>query len=123
MLGQWGHIGFLVLVGIALPAVALIVSFLMGLVRIRPKDPNAIKQDTYECGVVTEGPSWIQFHVGYYVFALLFVLLDIETIFLSPWAVVLRQVKMFAFLDALLCIAVLAVGYVYAWRKGALEWR
>jgi NADH-quinone oxidoreductase subunit A len=123
MLGQWGHMGFLVVVGIALPAVALIVSFLLGLLRIRPQDPNAVKADTYECGIPTEGPSWVQFHVGYYVFALLFVVFDIETVFLYPWAVALRQQKLFAFLDALLFIAILAVGYVYAWRKRAFEWR
>jgi NADH:ubiquinone oxidoreductase subunit 3 (subunit A) len=123
MLGQWGHMGFLVVVGIALPAVALIVSFLLGLLRIRPQDPNAVKADTYECGIPTEGPSWVQFHVGYYVFALLFVVFDIETVFLYPWAVALRQQKLFAFLDALLFIAILAIGYVYAWRKRAFEWR
>lgn len=123
MLGEWGHIGFLIAVGLSLPAVALIVSFVLGQFRIRPTDPNAIKQDTYECGVETEGPSWVQFHVGYYVFALLFVIFDIETVFLYPWAVALRQQKMFAFLEALLFIAVLAVGYVYAWRKRAFEWR
>lgn len=123
MLGEWGHIGFLIAVGLSLPAVALIVSFALGQFRIRPTDPNAIKQDTYECGVETEGPSWVQFHVGYYVFALLFVIFDIETVFLYPWAVALRQQKMFAFLEALLFMAVLAVGYVYAWRKRAFEWR
>ena len=123
MLGQWGHMGFLVAVGVSLPAVALIVSFVLGLFRIRPKDLNAIKQDTYECGVETEGPSWVQFHVGYYVFALLFVIFDIETIFLYPWAVALQQVKLFAFLDALLFMAILAIGYAYAWRKQAFEWR
>ena len=123
MLGQWGHMGFLVAVGISLPAVALIVSVIFGFVRIRPRDPNAIKQDTYECGVPTEGPSWVQFHVGYYVFALLFVIFDVETVFLYPWAVALRQEKIFAFLDALLFIGILAVGYVYAWRKRAFEWR
>ncbi|MBI2761609.1 MAG: NADH-quinone oxidoreductase subunit A [Chloroflexi bacterium] len=123
MLGQWGHMGFLVAVGLSLPAVALIVSFLLGLVKIRPNMPNAIKQDTYECGVETEGPSWVQFHVGYYVYALLFVIFDIETVFLYPWAVSLRQEKLFGFVDALLFIAILFVGFAYAWRKKAFEWR
>jgi NADH:ubiquinone oxidoreductase subunit 3 (subunit A) len=123
MLGEWGHMGFLVVVGLSLPAVALIVSFLLGLVKIRPNMPNAIKQDTYECGVETEGPSWVQFHVGYYVYALLFVIFDIETVFLYPWAVSLRQEKMFAFIDALIFIAILFVGFAYAWRKKAFEWR
>ena len=123
MLGEWGHMGFLVAVGLSLPAVALIVSFVLGLFKIRPNMPNAIKQDTYECGVETEGPSWVQFHVGYYVYALLFVIFDIETVFLYPWAVALRQEKMFAFIDALLFIAILFVGFAYAWRKKAFEWR
>src|SRR5439155_23439763 len=71
MLGEWGHIGMLVSVGIALPAVAIVVSVLLGIFKIRPNNPNKVKLDTYECGVETEGPSNIQFHVGYYVFALL----------------------------------------------------
>lgn len=123
MLGEWGHMGFLVLVGIALPGVALLVSVMLGLFKIRPKDPNAIKQDTYECGVEAEGPAWVQFKSGYYVFGLLFVIFDIETVFLYPWAVSLRQGMMFAFLDALLFMAVLGIGFAYAWRKRAFEWR
>ncbi len=123
MLGQWGHMAFLVVVGLSLPAVALLISFLLGLVKIRPKDPNAIKQDTYECGIEAEGSAWVQFHSGYYVYALLFVIFDIETVFLYPWAVALRQEKLFAFVDALLFIAILGVGYMYAWRKRAFEWR
>ncbi len=123
MLGQWGHMGFLILVGISLPAVALVVSFLLGVVKIRPQAPNAVKLETYECGVETEGPSNVQFHVGYYVFALLFVIFDIETLFLYPWAVALRQVGTFALLEALLFMLILGVGLAYAWRKHALEWK
>ena len=123
MLGEWGHIGMLVGVGIALPAVAILVSMLLGAFKIRPNNPNKIKADTYECGVVTEGPSNVQFHVGYYVFALLFVIFDIETIFLYPWAVSLRQVGLFALLEALLFMLILGIGLAYAWRKHALEWK
>jgi NADH:ubiquinone oxidoreductase subunit 3 (subunit A) len=123
MLGQWGHLGFLIIVGLSLPAVAIAVSFVLGLLRIRPQDPNAIKADTYECGVQAEGPAWVQFHSGYYVFALLFVIFDIETVFLYPWAVALRQVKLFGFIDALLFIAILGIGIIYAWRKRAFEWK
>jgi NADH:ubiquinone oxidoreductase subunit 3 (subunit A) len=123
VLGDWGHLGFLIAVGAALPGVALIVSFLLGRFKIRPKVPNSVKLDTYECGVETEGPSWVQFHVGYYVFALLFVVFDIETIFLYPWAVAFRQVKVFGFVEALLFVGILLLGLVYAWRKDALAWR
>lgn len=123
MLGEWGHIGMLVGVGIALPAVAIIVSFFLGLLKVRPNNPNKVKLDTYECGMETEGPSNVQYHIGYYVFALVFVIFDIETIFLYPWAVALRQVGMFALLEALLFMLILAVGLAYAWRKQALEWK
>jgi len=123
MLGQWGHIGMLVAVGLSLPGVAILVSMLLGKLKIRPTNPNKIKLDTYECGVETEGPSNIQYHVGYYVFALLFVIFDIETLFLYPWAVSLRQVGTFALLEAVLFMAILGLGLAYAWRKHALEWK
>lgn len=123
MLGEWGHIGMLVAVGISLPAVAIIVSMVLGRLRIRPANPNKIKLDTYECGVETEGPSNVQFHVGYYVFALLFVIFDIETLFLYPWAVSLRSVGVFALLEAILFMVILGLGLAYAWRKQALEWK
>ena len=123
MLGEWGHIGMLVGVGISLPAVAILVSMILGKFRIRPNNPNKVKLDTYECGVETVGPSNVQFHVGYYVFALLFVIFDIETLFLYPWAVSLRQVGMFALLEALLFMLILGIGLAYAWRKHALEWK
>jgi NADH-quinone oxidoreductase subunit A len=123
MLGEWGHIGMLVAVGISLPAVAIIVSMVLGVFKIRPNNPNKVKLDTYECGVETEGPSNVQFHVGYYIFALLFVIFDIETLFLYPWAVSLRQVGLFALLEALLFITILGIGLAYAWRKQALEFK
>ena len=123
MLGEWGHIGMLIAVGLSLPGVAILVSMLLGKLRIRPSNPNKVKLDTYECGVETEGSSNVQYHVGYYVFALLFVIFDIETLFLYPWAVSLRQVGMFALLEALLFMAILGIGLAYAWRKHALEWK
>ena len=122
MLGAWGHIGFLVVVGLALPAVALVVSVLFTFVKIRPRSPNVIKAQTYECGVQTEGTAWVQFHVGYYIFALIFVVFDIETIFLYPWAVAFRQVAVYGFVEAVVFIVILLFGLAYAWRKRALEW-
>jgi NADH-quinone oxidoreductase subunit A len=122
MLGDWGHIGFLVVVGLALPAVALIASSLFTRLKIRPRNPNAIKSETYECGVPTEGTAWVQFHAGYYTFAIIFVVFDVEAIFLYPWAVALRQVPFYGFVEAALFVAVLFLGLAYAWRKQALEW-
>ena len=123
MLGDWGHLGFLVLVGVSLPGVALVVSFLLGRLKVRPSVPNSVKLDTYECGVETEGTAWVQFHVGYYVFALLFVIFDIESIFLYPWAVAFRSTAEYGFVEAVIFVGILALGLVYAWRKDALSWR
>lgn len=122
MLGQWGHVGFLVFVGLALPSTALVVSVVLGLLKIRPRHPDFIKAATYECGVETEGPTWVQFHAGYYVFALIFVVFDVETVFLYPWAVALRQTSAYGFGEAVLFVGILLFGLGYAWRKRALEW-
>lgn len=123
MLGEWGHIGMLLAVGISLPAVAIVVSMLLGFFKIRPNNPNKVKLDTYECGVETEGPSNVQFHVGYYVFALLFVVFDVETLLLYPWAVSLGQTALFGLLNGLLFIVILGLGLAYDWRKKALEFK
>ena len=106
------------LTGIGLVALAL---WLAGL--ISPKSFNAQKGEAYECGIPTRGESMAQFKVGYYLYAILFLMFDVETVFLYPWAVNVRSLGT----DGLLCIAVffgiLVLGLAYAWRKGALEWK
>lgn len=87
-----------------------------------PRTHNAQKQEAYECGIPTQGTSWIQFNVGYYLFALIFLIFDVEIVFLYPWAVVLREVGMLAFIEILFFIAILFLGLLYAWKKGALKW-
>ncbi len=87
-----------------------------------PKKPGRIKQQTYECGLETVGESWVQFKVQYYLFALLFVIFDIEIAFLLPWAVAHARLGLFALLEMVIFLGILVVGLVYAWRKGALEW-
>ena len=119
-----GYLGQYVTIGIFAALGVLLVFGTLALARlVRPDVPHPEKLTTYESGIDPIGQGWTQANVRYYVFALLFVIFDIETVFLYPWAVALRQVKLFAFLDALLFIAILGVGYVYAWRKGAFEWR
>jgi len=122
VLEQFGRAGFLLIFALAFPLIPILASVLFGLLKIRPKRPDPIKSATYECGVETEGDAWGQFNVRYYVFALLFVVFDVEAVFLYPWAVAFRQLGLFAFVEAVLFIAILVVGYVYAWRKQALEW-
>jgi len=90
---------------------------------VAPQKPSTIKNATYECGVEATGDAWIQFHVQYYLYALIFVVFDIETIFIYPWAVAYKSMGLFAFIEMLLFIGILAVGLIYAWRKGILEWK
>ena len=90
---------------------------------VAPKKPNAIKNASYECGLEAKGDSWIQFRAQYYVFALIFVIFDIETIFIYPWAVAFKQMGSLAFIEMAIFLAILAFGLVYAWKKNILEWK
>src|ERR1700740_3203065 len=89
---------------------------------LAPNKNNPAKNSIYECGVETVGDTWVQFKVQYYIFALVFVVFDVETVFLFPFAVAYNQVTLFAVLETLLFILILLGGLIYAWRKGALEW-
>jgi NADH:ubiquinone oxidoreductase subunit 3 (subunit A) len=122
VLEEFGRAGFLLLFALLFPLIPIVASVVFGVFRLRPKRPDPIKEDTYECGVETEGDALGQFHVRYYVVALLFVLFDVEAVFLYPWAVAYRQLGLFAFVEAVIFIAILLVGYVYAWRRKALDW-
>lgn len=83
---------------------------------------NKAKGEAYECGVPTVGQSWIQFNVGYYLFALIFLIFDVELIFLYPWAVVVKQMGWIAFIDVIIFLFILFLGFLYAHKKGALKW-
>jgi NADH:ubiquinone oxidoreductase subunit 3 (subunit A) len=89
---------------------------------IRPKKPNHIKASTYECGIETIGDAWVQFRAQYYIYALVFVVFDIEAVFLLPWAVAYDQLPMYALVEALIFVLILVLALAYAWRKGALRW-
>lgn len=117
MLDQWVFIGLLLPVALLLPAVAIGLNWLVG-----PKKPNALKRSTYECGIETVGDTWVQFRVQYYIYALVFVIFDIEAVFLFPWAVAYQQLALYMVLEGVLFLLILAGGLLYVWRKGALEW-
>lgn len=106
-----------VITGIGLVFAALLIAKL-----ISPRSFSVKKSEAYECGIPTRGDSMIQFKAGYYIFAILFLIFDVETVFLYPWAVVANKMGT----DALLCIGifmfVLILGLAYAWKKGALKW-
>ena len=111
---------------------ALIVFFICGLVMVgagvlassflAPSSKNTQKDEPYECGIPTEGPSMMQFKVGYYLFAIMFLIFDVETVFIFPWAVVMKKVGMAAFVEILIFFIILGLGLLYAWKKKALKW-
>ena len=117
MLGNFAFIGIFTIAAITFPLLPLIISRF-----VRPKRPTPIKQSTYECGLEAIGDIWVQFKVQYYLYALAFVVFDIETVYLYPWAVAYNQLGLFALVEMTIFLLILVAGLVYAWRKGALEW-
>jgi NADH-quinone oxidoreductase subunit A len=96
---------------------AIVASALLG-----QRKPTALKQAPYECGMTTIGSSFGRIPIKYYIIAMLFLLFDIEVVFLYPWAVVFKQFKVFAFVSMAVFIGILLIAYIYIWKKGALEW-
>lgn len=90
---------------------------------LSPKSFNAQKGEPYECGIPTKGTSWMQFRVGYYLFAILYLMFDVEAIFLYPWATVVRTLGVAGLYSILFFLLILGLGLAYAWRKGALVWK
>jgi NADH:ubiquinone oxidoreductase subunit 3 (subunit A) len=117
MLSDWLYIGLFVLCTLLLPTVAITLAGILA-----PKKPNPIKSMTYECGLETVGESQVQFKVQYYIFALVFLIFDVETVFLFPWALAYNQMNLFMVLEAVLFLLILLGGLAYLWRKGALQW-
>ena len=123
MLDEFGRTGILLAFAILFPSLPLLISAGLRKIRLRPEAPDPIKLDTYECGVETEGDSWVQFNFRYYLIALLFVLFDVEVVFLYSWAVAFDDVLIVGFVEGLTFVAILVIGYLYAWRKQALDWQ
>ena len=123
MLAQYGYLGILLVVAVLFSAVMLLLPAVLGYLGIVPRKNNPVKESTYECGMQTIGKTWIQFNFRYYFFAVMFVALDVLTVFLYPWAVNLKELGFFSLITVLVFFIILIVGYVYAWCKGALEWK
>jgi len=117
VLEQYTDVAVFMIVG----ALFIIVTMLAGLI-FRPHNPYPEKLTTYECGEIPVGSGQIKFHIRYYIFALIFVVFDVETVFLYPWALVLEEMGLFAFIVMLVFISTLIEGLVYAWKKGVLRW-
>jgi NADH-quinone oxidoreductase subunit A len=117
MVGDYTIIGIFLLLGTIFVLITLFVAKL-----VRPSRPSKVKLQNYECGEVPVGSSWIQYNVGYYIFALIFVIFDVEVVFLFPWAVAFGKLGLFALIEMFIFLLILIFGLVYAWRKGALKW-
>lgn len=118
MQNDWLFIGIFLLLAPVFPALALLIPRL-----VAPRKPNPLKMETYECGIETFGDTWVQFKAQYYIFALVFLIFDVEIVFLYPWAVAFDQLPLFAVIEGVIFILLLVAGLVYAWRKGTLEWQ
>lgn len=116
-MSEWTFIAVLAVFSFLIPAAPIILGRLLG-----PNRPNPLKNATYECGVETVGDTWVQFKVQYYIFALVFLVFDIEVVFLFPWAVAYNRLPLFGAVEGIVFILLLSTALIYAWRKGALEW-
>jgi NADH-quinone oxidoreductase subunit A len=115
---QYLFLGIFLLIAISFPLLPIILAYF-----VAPKKPSEIKNSSYECGVESKGDSWVQFKAQYYVYALAFVIFDIEVAFILPWAVAYKQMGLFAFVEMVIFLAILGFGLVYAWKKNVLEWK
>ncbi len=117
-------VGIFAIIGIGFVVVTLLASMIF-----RPHRPSDEKRTTYECGEDPIGPAWLQFRVGYYIYALIFLIFDVEAVFVFPWAAGLlgfsksHALAVLGFVDMLIFVSVLSFGLIWAWKKGVLEWK
>ena len=114
---QYLFIGIFIVFSLIFALIPLILAWFLA-----PKKPSKDKTAAYECGLDSKGNPWIQYQVQYYIYALIFVIFDVETVFIYPWAVAFKKLGLFAFVEMVFFIAILAFGLVSAWKKKMLEW-
>ena len=123
---QYALIAIFVLVATIIPLGMLLGGWALSILKIRPYAPDPVKKAIYECGFETLTGRWSQFNFRFYAFALIFVVFDVEVVFLFPWAAsfgyLSAEFGLFVLLEMVVFVAILIVGWLYAWRKGALEW-
>lgn len=123
MLTDYGYIGLFLIVALLVAVMMVLMPLVLRFIGIVPKKPSAIKNSPFECGMETIGKTWVRFNFRYYFYALIFIALDILVLFLYPWAVGLKQLGFGALAAILVFIALILVGYLYAWKKKVLEWK
>ena len=123
MLASYGLIGLFFIVVLGFTLALIIIPIILRIFKIIPANPNPVKNSVFECGVETIGKTWVQFNFRYYFYALVFLALDVLVIFLYPWAVQLRGLGVYSLYAVLVLVAIVFVGYLYAWKKKVLEWK
>ena len=123
---QYGVIAIFAALAVAVPTGMLLISWLLSVLKVRPNNPSPVKNSIYECGIETITERWNNFNFRYYSIALLFVIFDVEVVFLFPWAAsfgtMSAEFGMFVLLEMVVFIGILMLGWIYAWKKGSLEW-
>jgi NADH-quinone oxidoreductase subunit A len=117
LLSIWGAVLIFLVVGVIFGVGGMIAGYVLA-----PRRKSNQKSIAYECGVDTIGQTWVQFRTSYFLYALLFVIFDVEVIYLYPWAIKFQSLGLFAFVEMLVFLAILVVGLWYAWKEGAFEW-
>jgi len=123
VLAQYGYVGILLICAIGFTVIIPLIPKILMVMGLIPTKKNPTKEGQYECGMQTIGKTWVQYNFRYYFFAVLFVLFDMLTIFLYPWAVNVTGLGVGGLIAVGIFLAILIIGYLYAWRKGALQWK
>lgn len=123
MFSDYGYIAILLVLATLITVMIPLIPALLRYLKVVPRKPSDAKYSTYECGMETFGDARVQFNFRYYFFAVIFVALDVLTVFLYPWAINLKSFGLYGYVSALVFFIIILVGYVYAWLKGALEWK
>lgn len=124
MLGDFGLLGLFIIVALIVSFTFLIAPIALRFIGLAPRNkPNPVKNSTYECGMAPAGKAWIQFNFRFYFFAIMFVAFDVLTVFLYPWAANLSKLGGYGLAAVAILLAIITVGYIYAWKKGVLKWQ
>ncbi len=123
MLADYGYIGLFLVVAILFAVSTILIPTILRFLKIVPRKSTTTKSSTFECGMETIGKTWVQFNFRYYCYALIFLVLDVLVVFLYPWAVALRQLGYSGLIGIVILIAIVVIGYIYAWKKKVLEWK
>jgi len=117
MYRDFGTVFLFIIIGTVLLTIALLIAKILA-----PNQPSKNKLSTYECGEAAEGSAWVQFNIRYYIIALIFIIFDVEVLFLFPWAVVYQDLGWLAFIEMTIFLFILIFGLAFVWKKGDLDW-